>query len=200
MSEYRSFSQLAAHEEEGIDYRIHCRRGATGIGIVAIHGGGIEPGTTEIANAVAGYRHSIYTFSGTKRRGNAALHITSRLFDEPQGNDLVARAAIILSIHGCRDTEPIIFIGGRHHWLAQRIGKALESVGFKTGKSKHYPGLTPLNICNRGRLAMGVQLEISAGLRCDFFGDLKRRPLQVVSPSVNRFVETVTAVIGETDV
>lgn len=199
MSTYRSFSQLADHEEEGTDYRIRCRLGTTGIGVVAIHGGGIEPGTTEIAETVAGCRHSLYTFSGIKRRGNAALHITSHLFDEPQINDLVARTAIIFSIHGCRDAEPIVFTGGRHHRLAERMGKMLESAGFRTAKSVRCPGLNTLNICNRGCLAMGVQLEISAGLRRHFFGDLKRQPLQVESPLVDRFVKTVAAAVGNMD-
>ncbi len=199
MSTYRSFSELVAREEEGIDYRIRCRRGSTGIGVVAIHGGEIEPGTTEIAEAVAGCRHSLYTFSGIKPCGNAALHITSHLFDEPQGNDLVARTAIIFSIHGCGDPEPIVFLGGRYHRLARQVGKMLESVGFITGRSSQYPGLSRLNICNRGRLAMGVQLEISAGLRRNFFGDLKRRPLPAGSPLMDRFVKTVTAVIGNMD-
>ena len=66
MSKYRTFRQLSACETEDIDYRIRCRPGRTGIAVVAIHGGGIEPGTSEIAEAVAGDRHSFYTFRGIK--------------------------------------------------------------------------------------------------------------------------------------
>ena len=52
---------------------------------MAPHGGGIEPGTTEIAEAVAGHEHTFYSFSGVKARGNSVLHITSSRFDEPEG-------------------------------------------------------------------------------------------------------------------
>lgn len=198
MSKYQSFNQLAAHEKEGVDYRIRYRIGRSGIAVGAIHGGRIEPGTTEIADAVAGSRHSFYTFSGIKRSGNDALHITSHLFDEPQGKEVFAGASIVLSIHGCWDSDPIVFIGGRHHQLAERLGNAMENDGFNIGKSMRYPGLSPFNICNRGRLAMGVQLEISAGLRRIFFGDLQCKPLQMFSPLAKRFTQTIATVLGNT--
>lgn len=43
----------------------------------APHGGGIEPGTSEIADAIGGERGSFYTFGGLKSSGTADLHITS---------------------------------------------------------------------------------------------------------------------------
>jgi len=56
---------------------------SSGIAILSIHGGDIEPGTTRIANAIAGWDHSFYTFEGIKTARNLSLHITSTRFDEP---------------------------------------------------------------------------------------------------------------------
>ena len=199
MPKYRSFSQLAAGETEGVDYHIRCRFGLSEYAVVAIHGGGIEPGTTEIADAVAGSQHSFYTFSGIKKSGNASLHITSHLFDEPKGRDLVNTVSTVLSIHGCWDSEPIVFVGGRHHQLAKMLGTDLSKVGFSIEKSRRYPGLSPSNICNRGRCAKGVQIEISAGLRRLFFGDLHCVPLDMSSLLLKRFINTLATVLDTAD-
>jgi phage replication-related protein YjqB (UPF0714/DUF867 family) len=71
MTPYASYCALQVNETLGVDYRIRVRRGCSGIAVMAIHGGGIEPGTTEIAEAVAGDRHTFYTFSGLKPEGNS---------------------------------------------------------------------------------------------------------------------------------
>ena len=199
MPKYRSFSHLAVNEEEGVDYQISHRIGPSKYAVVAIHGGGIEPGTTEIADAIAGNQHSFYTFSGIKKSGNAHLHITSHLFDEPKARDLVKGAAIVLSIHGCWDAEPIVYIGGRHNQLKRQLSTTLEKAGFRLEKSRRYPGLSPFNICNRGRLAKGVQIEISAGLRRLFFQDLKSVPLPMSSPILQRFIKTIATVLDLAD-
>ena len=89
MTPYRSFRELARREPKEGAYLIEYRRGASGIAVMAIHGGGIEPGTTEIAEAVAGRDHSFYSFTGIKPEGNWRLHISSRLFDEPDRKSVV---------------------------------------------------------------------------------------------------------------
>jgi phage replication-related protein YjqB (UPF0714/DUF867 family) len=193
MTKYRSFEELAANETDGVDYRIRERYGLSGIAVIAIHGGGIEPGTTEIAEAVAGERHAFYTFSGLKPSGNACLHITSRHFNEPRGLRLVQHARTVVSIHGCGDTEPVVLLGGRFVRLGQRIKKSLEDAGFSVRRSVRFPGLSPHNICNRCRLRMGVQLEISAGLRSRMFENLSRAQRKKPSPLLSRLVSAVRA-------
>ena len=74
---YPNFATLAQHERAGIDYCVLVRRAEPAFAIVAPHGGGIEPGTSEIADAIARQRWSFYTFEGLKRAGNGVLHITS---------------------------------------------------------------------------------------------------------------------------
>lgn len=69
VDKYSNYDELSCHEPKGIDYRIRCVS-SSDIAILAIHGGKIEPGTTEIAEAVAKNQHSFYTFEGLKPTGN----------------------------------------------------------------------------------------------------------------------------------
>ena len=194
---YQSFEDLAAAETEGVDFHIRKRSGRSGIAVIAIHGGGIEPGTTEIAEAVAGDRHAFYTFSGLKQFRNFDLHITSRRFDEPRGEDLVKRSTTVLSIHGCGDTVPMIYIGGQNTELRRRIQTALEDAGFRVRKAVRFPGLSPMNICNRCLTGEGVQLEFCAGLRRMLFENMARPVRKNPTPLFNRLVEALRIALVE---
>jgi phage replication-related protein YjqB (UPF0714/DUF867 family) len=162
---YLSFDELHKAAKEGADFRIRLKKGSTGIAVMAPHGGNIEPGTSRIARAVAGEDHSFYAFEGLKRAGNLQLRIPSVRFDEPLGLALANASDTVLAIHGCRQEEAAIFIGGRDDVLGQEVEKALDRVGFKVRSNPRYPGLNPRNICNRSRRSAGIQLEIPAGLR-----------------------------------
>ena len=174
MESYHFFKALALNETREKDYRVRKRYGKSGIAVMAPHGGGIEPGTTEIAEAIAGEDHTFYTFSGLKKKNNAILHITSNQFDEPIGLKIANSANIILTIHGCKENETIVFLGGRDQQLKDRIQKALLEANVPVRESLRFSGKNPSNICNQGRRRMGVQLEISAGLRHKIFYGLSR--------------------------
>jgi len=174
MDKYRNFSELKRHEIEGIDYHIQVRKGSSGIAIIAPHGGGIEPGTVDIADQVAGKKHSFYCFKGTKKTGNADLHITSDKFDEPLALRIAEEADCVLTIHGCSGTEEVIFIGGKDIELKECLLDAMTQAGF-TVRPTPRPGLEgekPENICNRGRFGRGCQIELSEGLRMKMFDNL----------------------------
>lgn len=173
---YPDFAALAARERPGIDFRVLVRSGASGIAIVAPHGGGIEPGTSELADAVAGAEHPFYAFEGLKIRSNAGLHITSTRFDEPQCLALIARARTVVTLHGERSGEEGVFVGGLDDALGARITQRLRAAGFAAGPHPNVSlrGIEPSNIVNRGALGAGVQLEISRGLRGSLFESLSR--------------------------
>ena len=63
---YRRFADLAANECLGVDYRIRVEDRGTPFVILAPHGGWIEPGTSEIAEALAGTDLSFYAFEALK--------------------------------------------------------------------------------------------------------------------------------------
>jgi phage replication-related protein YjqB (UPF0714/DUF867 family) len=194
---YDTFEALSRCETEGSDYRIRSRSGTSGIAVIAIHGGGIEPGTTEIAEAIAGEHHAFYTFSGIKSAGNFCLHITSANFDEPLGIALAAMSQTVLTIHGCEDDAAIVYIGGRNTALRQEIDNCLRRAKFSVCESERFPGLNRRNICNRCRLKMGVQLEISMGLRRLMFGDLVRAHRKKPGPEFYKFVAAVRQALSQ---
>ena len=112
---YRNFAALARQEEAGVDYAVSVRRARGEFALVAPHGGGIEPGTTELADAIATDILSFYTFEGLKSSGNTDLHITSTRFDEPMCLTLLGQTEIVVTLHGEHSTEDGegVFIGGR---------------------------------------------------------------------------------------
>jgi phage replication-related protein YjqB (UPF0714/DUF867 family) len=98
---YRNFVELRQNEEPCRGFCICFRdRGARTL-VLAPHGGKTEPGTSEIADAIASDDLSFYSFEGIKSRGNGQLHIKSPRFDEPQCVNLVKASTKAISIHGC---------------------------------------------------------------------------------------------------
>ena len=192
-----SFAVLQANETIGVDYRIRVSHGRSGIAVMAIHGGGIEPGTTEIAEAVAGETHTFYSFSGLNSFGNARLHISSRKFDEPLGLAVARRARTVITIHGCRDTKAITYLGGRHHRLKLQIKQALNAAGFAAVDGLRFPGINPKNICNKNRSGMGVQLEISIGMRKRLFEDITRLHRKRLTPCFIAYIEALRAALKD---
>jgi phage replication-related protein YjqB (UPF0714/DUF867 family) len=193
MDNYRHFEQLREFEKEGVDFRIRWRIQDSGIAILSIHGGDIEPGTSEIADAIAGSDHTFYTFEGIKRAGNRKLHLTSTVFNEPIGLEIVCLSEIILSIHGCHETDAAVYLGGMDLELREHIQQRLASAGFHAvdDSSSKYPGRDPANICNICGRGMGIQLEISRGLRMQLFKDLTPQGRRFPTEVLSRFVRAI---------
>ncbi|WP_037685950.1 poly-gamma-glutamate hydrolase family protein [Streptomyces aureocirculatus] len=169
---YKNFADLAAHESEGIDWsREVLRVPASDLSHIAIHGGGIEVGTTEAARAAAGDSHTFYSFRG-KKASNRALHITSSRFDEPTCLSLQADMTRTVSWHGFHDPLKVTEVGGLDEHLGLWITRSLEHAGFPvTGAAPERAGRDPRNICNRNLTGQGVQLELSTAQRAAFFRD-----------------------------
>ena len=198
MDRYSSFAELSRNEREGQDYTILFRQRDSRFAIIAPHGGGVEPGTMDIAEALAGSDFSFYAFKGTKKSGNTILHLTSNRFDEPVGLTIAGNAAIVISVHGTRDRGDTIQIGGKHRALKQRLLEALRSAGFtaEISQSAGLRGQDPANICNRCRSGEGVQLEIARGLREKMFAHLCQRPVRKRTPIFYAFVASIRAVLA----
>jgi phage replication-related protein YjqB (UPF0714/DUF867 family) len=190
--QYGSFAELSVAEREGYSYRLRVRNRGTQWVVVAPHGGGIEPGTTEIATAIAGRWCSLYTFDGIRSSGNEVLHITSTLFDEPRCLEIVRASAGVLAIHGCNDLEQVAHVGGLDIGLGDRFIVSLQSAGFHAIRATaRFSATQPENICNRGMSGRGVQLEISVGLRRSMFKGLDRINRRVKLPLFQLFVNAI---------
>jgi len=197
MDHYKNFFELQKNEREGKDYVILHRNADSKLAIMAPHGGGIEPATLDIADMLAGDEHSFYAFRGIKKTGNKILHITSNRYDEPIGLQISKSALIVISIHGCRDKEEIVFIGGKNKEYKQKIMQALHTAGFKAVISD-VPGLrgiSPENICNRCTSGKGVQLEISRGLREKMLDNIDRRSWRKKTDFFYKFVNAINKAI-----
>lgn len=170
---YSSFRALAAKQKENVDYRISSYNGSQSTLVMAVHGGGIEIGTSELASNISKQTGcDFYAFEGIKDGSNWCLHITSTRFNEPLACKLVSKSDQTLSLHGCRGDKAITYLGGLDTKLGRTIKQHLEDAGFTVYKAPaHLDGKNPNNICNENKIGKGVQLELTRELRERFFDD-----------------------------
>ena len=166
-SSYRSFQEIKDREVEGKDFRIRTHLRDRSVLVMAPHGGKIEPGTTEIAEAIAGKDYSFYSFEGLKGEGNHVFHVESHHYNEPRALQAVSEANIVITVHGQIDQEDeFVMVGGLHTQLCPDIKDQLKLAGFPIRPpTEGLRGTDPKNICNRGTLRRGVQMELSRKLR-----------------------------------
>jgi len=165
---FRCYAELAKAHVEGTDFSICVdRRPESPIAILAPHGGAIEAGTSEIARAIAGSDFNLYSFEGIRKSGNfAALHLTSDRFDEPRCLALLSTCDRVVAIHGCNGSLPQVLLGGLDFSLKHSLYQAIVAAGMDARLDGHrFRAVDPKNICNRGRLGAGVQLELISALR-----------------------------------
>lgn len=167
---YASFRQLAAAERYGVDFRICVVRRDSPVAVIAPHGGKIEPGTSELACAIAAENHNLYCFEGLRPRPHHDLHITSTRFDEPRGLEIVQRCDVVVALHGIRGKDERVLVGGLHEVFRDQVVANLQDAGIDAGSvvCGRNAGIEPNNICNKGRGRAGIQLEVSRALRDSF--------------------------------
>lgn len=199
MDHYRNFAELKHHETEFRDYRIRVRERESGTIILAPHGGRIERGTSQIAEALAGNEHTFYAFEGMKPciNANRILHITSNHFDEPTALAAVKRAERVIAIHGARGSECAVYLGGLDLELRREVLDSLKSAGFHAcdDPSPTRQGKGPTNICNRGKTGHGLQVELTFGLRKRMFDPSPCGTEWRTNPLFHRIVECFRQVL-----
>jgi phage replication-related protein YjqB (UPF0714/DUF867 family) len=151
--------------------------------ILAPHGGGIEPGTSELCLAVAGYHpanlpqvppagvtYDYWMFEGVRELGNAALHVRSTGCDDSVAVSLCAGSLNALSLHGFDpapefpEDEQIVLVGGGNVALKELLLAGLRNANIKrlaAGAGGELDGDDPCNIVNR---TLRVQPEPSTPL------------------------------------
>jgi len=189
---YTSFEELAGRETEGRDYRIRIELRDPRVLSMAPHGGKIEPTTVEIAEAIAGIDYSFYSFEGSKT-DSRMLHIESHLFDEPRALQAVEKADVVITVHGqLNQKEEFVMVGGLNESLRSKIATQLEAASFQTRPPvEGLMGNDPMNICNRGKLNQGVQLEVSRKIR-----DVLKRDHQELQKFANAVRRAVWLYLG----
>jgi phage replication-related protein YjqB (UPF0714/DUF867 family) len=210
---YCDFAQLSQYEIEGTDYIIGVQNRNTGLLVVSIHGGGIEPGTSELASMIAGNEHSWYDFNGIKQASNYQnLHITSTRFDEPLLLHQLPSHKMVLAIHGCTDgtaREEAIHIGGgntpvicalKQYLLNQKIDARVYGDPTFINDCR---GIENDNICNRAGSGVptqhGVQLELTNSLRASCFAcrELSRLGRKQPTSRLQQLAEVIRTVVHQ---
>lgn len=172
---YQNFAELKSHQQEDTDFKIEKRMTKTPVLIMAIHGCKIEPGTSELADAVARQDFNFYNFCGLKTADSESkllldslLHITSTHFDEPELLEMTKTAKLCLSLHGYQGDKADFCLGGRDDELRKTILEKLqhEFPEYSTCDlcCPPYLGLAhknPVNQCGY----QGVQIEMSPKVR-----------------------------------
>ena len=170
MAPYRDFSELVLYATKGKDYRIDILDRGVGITVTAIHGGGIEPLTSELAAAIAGGEYNLYDLRGLRRVGNEELRVPVARFEEMRLRGLLSRSRLAVSVQGADGSEPAIGVGGRNRRLRQLVADSLTEAGFAVHKPltpapSHDPTLF-FNTPTDG----GIQIEFTRGLRESMVG------------------------------
>lgn len=194
MDRYSNFEALQAEQTEGRDFRVKvAMREGSAVAVIAPHGGAIEPGTSELAVAIAGEELSFAIFEGVMAANNRDLHITSTNFDEPRCTDVVMRSYAAVAIHGENSQQETVFSGGADATLRSHISKALEEAGFtvREHENPNLQGKSKANICNLGTSGAGVQLELSRGLRSTLFESLNAAGRVRQTRVFHQFVDAV---------
>lgn len=187
---YSNFRELNSDKVKDVDYKIETNVTDSDVIVIAIHGGKIEKGTTELAYALSSHNnYNYYSYMGIKSKDNLALHITSDKFDEPTVLEMVSKSKTTLSIHGCSGSEEFTYIGGLDTELGNRIKESLTKYGFTVlDAPKRLAGISPNNIVNKNMNGCGVQIEISKGLRTQFLSsnnDSLKNYVFAISEAVN---------------
>lgn len=172
---YDSFAELRA-SEKAEDYTIKAHDIGSRTSILAIHGGGIERGTSEIVETLNGYgKYNTYLFEGNKKTDNKSLFVKAVNFDEPKAVSLVKASDYTVSVIGAAGDDQVTYIGGRNKILAELIRLHLTNKGYTVKPLNSIPeriaGMLNSNIVNKNKLFNGsyrlggVQIAVSKGLR-----------------------------------
>ncbi|XWX29642.1 glycerophosphoryl diester phosphodiesterase [Staphylococcus phage PG-2021_87] len=201
---YKSMTELMQNTVEGQDWDIETYDTDSDIISMAVHGGGIEIGTTELAKLVAEKgEYNFFSFTAKLPSNNTQLHVTSTNYDAPRIIEKIQDSAHSISIHGASGTEEYTYMGGGNTALKNLIWKNLTESGFDCRESPgNLAGVEPMNIANRTMLGMGVQLELSTEMRKAFFKDkdwsrAKREDRSTWTLKLYRYADAIVKAVTE---
>jgi phage replication-related protein YjqB (UPF0714/DUF867 family) len=162
---YRDFTELILNTVRDRDYRFVIADRSTPVTMAAIHGGGIEPLTSELAAAIAGGEHNLYDFRGIRPQDNELLRISVQRFDELRLRELMKRSQVGLGIEGVEGQDLAVHLGGRNRRLRALLAERLQQAGFEVagpaGPGAAHDPTRYYNWASDG----GVQIELPRALR-----------------------------------
>jgi phage replication-related protein YjqB (UPF0714/DUF867 family) len=201
---YNSFSDLIVKRPHS--FKIDFKTKSKSFLIFTPHGGGIEPGTTELCEWFHENSFSYYSFTGTGKNCKD-LHITSTRFDEGQLLKIIKKHRYAISFHGMTDYmktkyKADIFLGGLNKILLNCTEIKLRANGYSVVTSKQYPksilaASSINNITNKCNSGVGLQIELSEFIRRKFFkGNLRIKKGRLHrTPKFDKFCSIIKEVV-----
>ncbi|MAX65930.1 MAG: poly-gamma-glutamate hydrolase family protein [Bacteriovoracaceae bacterium] len=196
----KSFQDLKAKSQQ---YQINYQNRKSSSLILAIHGGLIEQGTSQLLYAIAKSDYSFYEFKGlvapdynSKILQSGYLHLTSHKYDDPKLIELASQTNFCLSLHGfpAKKTQVDFCLGGQNGKLRKKLAKALqrEFPQLKTCElcCPPYLGLHQNNVVNLCQ-SKGVQIELSPNIRKILISPPKK-------PIAKRLIKTLRLFLANT--
>jgi phage replication-related protein YjqB (UPF0714/DUF867 family) len=162
---FASLPALMSQLSENEDYVIRSLKRRSKVTIISPHGGYIEPGTSAIAEAVAGRTFNFFDFQGLQVERPWELHVTSTKFRHPTLEELLSGSTHAVSIHGMGKVDSWnIWLGGLNTSMKTRVAQSLVEEGFSVlTEFPKYKGADPRNVVNLVP-SKGVQLELPCDL------------------------------------
>jgi phage replication-related protein YjqB (UPF0714/DUF867 family) len=174
---FGGITDLERSTKRGKDYEIQSWYRPEKPLVFAIHGGNIESGTGELAQAIAAQGWSLYHFKGItapdydhKIKQSGFMHLTSHKFNAPLALEMAQKSKDCLSLHGFSALKHKVdfCVGGANKNLRLKLTQTLRK-NFPKYKSCElccppYLGRHPKNIVNRCA-SLGVQVEMSPRVR-----------------------------------
>lgn len=200
---FPSLPALMSELSENTDFIIRSRKRRSKVTVLSPHGGYIEPGTSAIAEAVAGRTFNFFDFQGLQVEKPWELHVTSTKFRHPTLDEMLSRSTHAVSIHGMGEVDSWnIWLGGLNISLKTRVAESLTKEGFAVlTEVPKYKGADPRNVVNLAS-SKGVQLELPSDLidamfvKGETFSGLDFKPR--TTRLFKRFVQSIrTAVLEE---
>lgn len=187
---YPYFRSLAAAKTLGIDYDIKNRYGVGDYLVyIAIHGGAMEPPTSQLAVYCADATGAYYSFEALSDLTASTLALPATTFDEPFSQVNVGNSTRAISFRGVedqRESEEVAYLSGLDDVLVALVGQELTAAGFVVDTPPlRFEGSDPRNIVNKTRLHAGVQIDLTRSLRKSFYAD-GNLALQSVNNPANR--------------
>ncbi len=176
MDLYKNYNHLLSDCKLNEDFIIEYNN-VSSVLILTPHGGGIEPGTTELVKEIASTDMSFYSFTAKRSSNNKVLHITSTNFDEPKCLELLSNSTTTLAIHGSNEIEPLVYIGGQDTQMVNHIidvFKKHDLYKYISSTCRDIQGLSKNNIVNKNAIKAGVQFEFSYGIRKMMFENVDK--------------------------
>lgn len=196
---FKSLASLKQSLTEGHDYSISVVDRDSPVTVVSPHGGKIEPGTSELARALAKQGFNLFDFQALSNTAARMGHVTSTNFRDRRLTSLLNKSTVCVSFHRMRDRHQIIYLGGANRRLKEIAARALKEAGFRcTTDPPRLKGLDPENFVNLAQ-DKGLQVEIPVLVADSLIPDIDSRarlssPYELQKKRSLRFSDFVEAI------